>query len=182
MNAANPMDDQNDLGRLRIDIGDHLMNDGADDPLLQPRIGRRVGPDGLEILRERGERCRLGDGSDLGSVMGGDLAFDLCHACERLVPARLQFAGHQPVGRVGSVVLSEGAIGGIARRFEIALECFAHLIPPLVGFFLGGNGRRNGAGADYGEKRFLNGVIDPQRPPKAMQRGSPLSIQPRLQL
>jgi len=37
--------------------------------------------------------------------------------------------------RIGGVVLPEGTIGGIARRFEIALECFAHLIPPLVGFF-----------------------------------------------
>jgi len=46
-----------DLGRLRIDIGDHLMNDGADDPLLQARIGRRGGPDGLEVYRERGERA-----------------------------------------------------------------------------------------------------------------------------
>jgi hypothetical protein len=41
MNATDPMNDQNDLGRLRIDIGDHLMNDGADDPLLQARIGPR---------------------------------------------------------------------------------------------------------------------------------------------
>src|SRR4029077_5278681 len=28
--------------------------------------------------------------------------------------------------------------------------------------FLGGYGRRNGARTDHGEKRFLNGVIDPQ--------------------
>ena len=58
--------------------------------------------------------------------------------------------------------MPEGTIGCIARRFEIALECFAHLIPPLVGLFLGGYGRRNSAGANHDEKRFLNGVIDPQ--------------------
>jgi len=40
MDAADPVDKKNDLGRLRIDVGDHLMNEGADDPLLQPRIGR----------------------------------------------------------------------------------------------------------------------------------------------
>ena len=39
MNTADPMDKQNDLGRLRIDIGDYLMDDGANDALLQPRIG-----------------------------------------------------------------------------------------------------------------------------------------------
>jgi hypothetical protein len=32
------MNEQNDLSRLRIDIGDHLMNNGADDTLLQPCI------------------------------------------------------------------------------------------------------------------------------------------------
>jgi hypothetical protein len=94
--------------------------------------------------------------------MGGDFAFDLRHARERLIPTCLQFASHQPIGGVGSVVLPEGAIGCIACRLEIALECFANLIAPAGGFFLGGYGRRNSAWADHGEKRFLNGVIDAQ--------------------
>ena len=67
------------------------------------------------------------------------------------------------------------------RSRGIALECVAHLIPPLAGFFLGGNRRRNGAGADHGEKGILNSVIDAQTA-KGNARGSPLSIQPRLQL
>jgi hypothetical protein len=95
------MDDQNDLGRLRIDI-DYLMDNGADDTLLQPCISRGGIPDGFEIRRERGERCRINDGRELGGIMGGDLAFDLRHARERLVPARLQFAGHQPIGRAAA--------------------------------------------------------------------------------
>jgi hypothetical protein len=109
----------------------------------------------LEVCSERGERYRIDDGRDLGGFMGGDLAFNLRHARERLVPARLQFAGHQPIGRVGGVVLPEGPIGCIARRLEIALEYVVHLIPPLVGLFLGGYGCRNGTGADHGEKRTL---------------------------
>ena len=48
------MDEQNDLGCLRIDISDYLMNDGANDTLLQPRIGRGTSPDRLEIRRESG--------------------------------------------------------------------------------------------------------------------------------
>jgi hypothetical protein len=138
------------------------MDDGADDTLLQPRLSRGGGPYSLEVSGERGERRRIGDGRGIGGIMGSDLAFDFRHTRERLVPARLQFAGHQPIGRVGSIVLPKGAIGCIARRFEIALECFAHLIPPLVGLFLGGYGCRNSTWADHGEKRFLNGVIDPQ--------------------
>jgi hypothetical protein len=38
---------------------------------------------------------------------------------------------------VDDVVSPEGAIGCIARRFEIALESFADLIPTMVCFFLG---------------------------------------------
>ena len=48
------------------------------------------------------------------------------------------------------------------NRFKIALECFAHLIPLPVSFFLGSDSSRNGAGAYHAEKRILNGVIDPQ--------------------
>ena len=36
MNAAHPMDDQNDT-RFLIDIGNHLLNNAAHDTLLQPR-------------------------------------------------------------------------------------------------------------------------------------------------
>ena len=39
--AADPVDDENDLGGLVVDIGHDLMDDGAHDALLQPRIGRR---------------------------------------------------------------------------------------------------------------------------------------------
>src|SRR5262249_14278562 len=58
--------------------------------------------------------------------MGGNLGFDLRHAGERLVPSRLQFPGHQSVGWVGSIVLPEGPIGCIARRFEITPERLTH--------------------------------------------------------
>ena len=66
--------------------------------------------------------------------MSGNLALDLRHMRQRLVPARFQFASDQSVGRIGGIVLAEGAIGGIARRLEIAVERLAHLIPPLAGF------------------------------------------------
>src|SRR5690349_5414816 len=82
---ANPMDEQNDLGCIGIDIGNHVMDHGADDALLQPCIGRGGGPNALEIGCERGERCRIDGGRDRGGVMGGNLGFDLRHAGERLV-------------------------------------------------------------------------------------------------
>jgi hypothetical protein len=34
MNATDPMKDQNDLGRLCINVSDHLMDENMDDTLL----------------------------------------------------------------------------------------------------------------------------------------------------
>ena len=47
VHAADPVNDENDLGGCVVDIGHHLMDEGTHDALLQPRIGRRCGPDGL---------------------------------------------------------------------------------------------------------------------------------------
>jgi len=78
VNAADPMDDQNDLGCLRIDISDYLMNDGANDTLLQPRIGRQDrSPLSQRISRLSGLIPRIGDGGGIGGIMGSDFAFDL---------------------------------------------------------------------------------------------------------
>ena len=56
---------------------------------------------------------------------------------QRLVPARLQFGRHESVRRIGGVVLSEGAIGRVTRRFQIAQERFASSISmSRLGFFL----------------------------------------------
>ncbi len=96
-----------------------------------------------------------------GGIVGGDLAFDLRDPGERLVPARLQFASHQAVGRVGSVVLPEGTVSRIARGFEITLEGLTHLVSPLTGPLVSGDGRRDGTGAYDREKSILNSVINP---------------------
>ena len=50
--TANPMDNENDLGCAIIDIGDHFMNEGAHDTLLQPGIGRRRGPNSPKICSQ----------------------------------------------------------------------------------------------------------------------------------
>ena len=38
VHAADPVNDENDLGRCVVDIGHHLMDDGAHNALLQPNI------------------------------------------------------------------------------------------------------------------------------------------------
>ena len=41
MNSSNPMDHENDVGLLSIDIGDYLVDEGTDDALLEPGVRRR---------------------------------------------------------------------------------------------------------------------------------------------
>ena len=126
MDATHPVDHEHDLGGLDVDIRDHLADQGADNAFLEPRISRRSRPDVAEITCQsgEGERCCLRS-RRRGSVIAGDLRFDFGDAGECLVPAQLQFIGDQTVGRIGGVVLAEGAIRRIARRFEIASERFA---------------------------------------------------------
>ena len=59
MGAANPMDHENDLGSFIIDIGDHLLDHGAHDALLEPGIRRRRRPDNLKVCgQHRDVRCQ----------------------------------------------------------------------------------------------------------------------------
>jgi hypothetical protein len=51
--------------------------------------------------------------------MRRDFALDLGDASERLVPARLEFASDQPVGWIGGVILSKGAIGRAVSRSRL---------------------------------------------------------------
>ena len=53
MHAADPVDNENDLRGLRVDIGHNLLDQGAHDALLQPGIRLWRRPDGLQIGRER---------------------------------------------------------------------------------------------------------------------------------
>src|ERR1700741_5521190 len=95
MNAAHPMDEQNDLGWYLVDIGDHLMDKCADDTLLQPRIGGGGGPDALEVGCECRKRCRIDCRYGLFRVMGSDLAFNFCNARKRLVPTGFEFISYR---------------------------------------------------------------------------------------
>jgi hypothetical protein len=61
-------------------------------------------------------------GNRHGCIVCRDLGLDLRHMRERPVPTRLQFARDQPIGWIGSIVLPEGSVDGVARRFEVAAE------------------------------------------------------------
>src|SRR5258708_37348534 len=95
-------------------------------------------------------------------IMSRDLSFDFRHMRESFVPACLQLSCDQSIGRIRCVALPEGAVGCIARCFEIAFEGFADLISQLACLFLCSNSSRNRPGANDGEKCILNGVVDAQ--------------------
>ena len=113
--------------------------------------------------------------------MSGDPALHLRDAGERPVPARLKLAGDQPVGRIGGVILPEGAVGGVARCFEITAKSLTHLVPLLRGLLRPAIAAATAPGPTT-PRSASSMASSTRRPPKAMQRGSPLSIQPRLQL
>jgi len=52
VDAADPVDDEDDLGGRVVYVGNDLLDDCAHDALLQPGIGRWCGPDGLEVRRQ----------------------------------------------------------------------------------------------------------------------------------
>jgi hypothetical protein len=180
--AADPVDDEDNLGCCVVDIRHDLLDESADDALLQPCVGRRRRPDGLEVRRQHAERYRIDGDSGRGRIMRRDPALDLRHMRERLVPACLQFTCHQPVRRIGGIVLPKGAVGRVARRFEIAAERIAHLIPSLTRFLSRSCCRGDGAPGPTTLNSASSIASSTRKPPKAMQRGSALSIQPRLQL
>ncbi|KRR29864.1 hypothetical protein [Bradyrhizobium retamae] len=79
---------------------------------------------------------------------------------ERPVPARFELTRHQPVRGVSGIVLPEGPVGGIARRFEVATKSIAHLIPPFPGF-LGGSGcSGDSTRTDDAKQWFLDCIVD----------------------
>ena len=89
-----------------------------------------------------------------------DLALDLRRVRERPVPARFKLTRHQPVRGVGGIVLPERPLGGIARRFQIATESIAHLIPSFSGFPGGSGCSGDRAWADNAKQCFLDCIID----------------------
>src|SRR6201989_3667377 len=141
MSATHPVDDENDLGRRVVYIGHDLMDEGAYNALLEASVRRRRIPDRFEVRGENAERRWISNGCGSCRVMHDDLALDLRRVSERPVPARFKFTRHQPVRGVGGIVLPESPVGVIARRFEVATERIAHLIPSFPGF-LGSSGCR----------------------------------------
>jgi hypothetical protein len=70
------VDDDNDLGSRVVDVGDDLVDQGAHDALLQPRVRCRSRPDRLQIRAQEGERGGVDRRRRGSGLVGDDLALD----------------------------------------------------------------------------------------------------------
>ena len=94
--------------------------------------------------------------------MIGNPLLELGHAGVGAVPASLQLASDEAVFGIGRVILTEGTISSVARRFEIA----DHGLPRLVTLYrclrLSGSCGVHGGRLQDGEQCCLDDVIDTQ--------------------
>ena len=94
--------------------------------------------------------------------MLGHPPLDLGDTRQRPVPPDLQLTGDEAVLRIGRVVLSEGAVGGVVRGLKIAGECVPGLVPSHGSLCFGRFRGLDRGGPHHGEQRRLDGVIDAQ--------------------
>jgi len=125
------VDNEHDLSGIGIDVGDHLLNHGADDALFQPRVGGWGGPDRAQIVCQRCERGqRRLTARRYRRIVLDDLRLNFGDLQQRPVPARLQFRRHQAIGGISRIILAECTVGGIPSGFEIPQQRLADFIAP----------------------------------------------------
>jgi len=171
--TTRPMDEDDDLGGAFVEVGDGLVDHGPDNALLQPRVGRRRRPDRLEVLGQGGKGDRRGSvPRRCGSIVLDDALLDLRDPRQRAVPACFQLASDEAILGIGGVILPERAIGGIARRLEVACQGLSRLVAPGGGLRLGRLRGLQGSWPDEASSA-VSTASSTRRPPKAMQLGSP---------
>jgi hypothetical protein len=123
MHAAFPMDDQHDLRRFGVHVGDDFVDQRSHDALLQTRVAARIVPYFIQIGGQLPQFATVRNNRQTsGRLMAGDALFQFLNLLQCLIPATFQFLGHEPIVRVGGLVLLLRTAGRIAGRFQIALE------------------------------------------------------------
>src|SRR5215467_9763662 len=136
VHPAIPMNDDNHLTCIVIDINNDLLNQSPNDALLQTHVNIRAFPYRLQLVsqllqllsRRRHHRALI-----VHPLR--DLTLNSMDTLQRLVPAPLQFGGDQTVLRVHRIVLSLRPARTIPSRFQVPLQGRQNLIP-FAGDFL----------------------------------------------
>ena len=122
MVAALPVQDRMD--DCAVPAHDDLRERRAQDTLARCSGCGRMRPGALEIGTERHQLLplRLAERRRTPRDHGGDLSFDLCDSLQCLVPAALQLAGDQTIGRIDGIVLSARMRGLVACLLQRQLQ------------------------------------------------------------
>ena len=115
------------LEAVADDVDDNFGDDRADD--LLARLGRSASaaPSLRQISAQHHKAASIGDGERL-RLFGAELVelgFEIAHHNQPLVPTSLQLASHEPIVRIGRIVLTLSAgrlvAGLLKREFELSL-------------------------------------------------------------
>lgn len=165
MDASRPVDEQDDLCGVIVDIGHHLVHECADDALLQSCVGRRRLPHGAKIVGQGQQRTDLlRHGLRDYRLMRRDLRLHLGDAFQRAVPAQFELSGHQTIGRIDRVILSASPICCVTGSLEIAKQGISNLVSVRGLRRIRLDGRGYCPGLDSLQEFDLDGVVDAQSP------------------
>jgi hypothetical protein len=93
--------------------------------------------------------------------VSGNARFHLGDTGQCSIPAQLQLRRHQTNGGIGRVVSPEGAIGGVAHRFQVSDQGVADLVAARRLLRIGLDCCGNGAWLNNFQDRRLNGIVHP---------------------
>ena len=110
-----------------------------------------------------------------------DLRLDLTDTGERGVPACLQLGCNQTIGGIGGIVLTEGTVCRIARRFKVRNRISRTWSRVLACRASTSTAAATATGSTTSSSISLI-ASSTRSPPKAIQRESSLSSHPRVQL
>ena len=104
--------------------------------------GRRGVPDLRDVSGQRLDRRALGRGEGRRLFLGEPLVvgFQPGRLGERGLPVRFQLPGHQPVLRLGELVLAAAPVGGVAGALEALAPQLVQHGPLVLGLRGGGHG------------------------------------------
>ena len=167
--------------RVGAHIDQELLDQRADEPFLESRVGTRVLPDTRQVLSEGAQARDVDRGGCADGGQPREVALLSRDRIEGGIPATLQFRRHQPIGGIHGIVLTPGALRFVPELFEGE----PGVCLPLGLLLLRLCGRRergiDGAGRDHGEDGVFHGPLkgettEGQAVPRAVIDHGPTTI------
>src|SRR3954447_17020168 len=128
MNTTFPVDKQNELARLFIDIYDDLPNQSSQQAFLRALIRLRRSPQRLKVTSKIQKLFRrAGVDKFVLSVFCGNPRFERMYRLQCNIPPALQFLRNETILRVSRLILPLSPLCAVSRGFKIATQGGQHL-------------------------------------------------------